>query len=172
MQHLIVEKAGLDTLRANVRAVHAQLGDRVAELRSWDDVPFLRVQVDMLREWSRAGLLCIGDAAHAMSPAGGVGINLAIQDAVAAANMLGPTLREARAPSASALRRVQRRRELPARVIQALQVRAAGGLYPRDLDDDPSEHVPLSLRVFERVPGLRHVAGRLIGVGLRPEHVR
>ncbi|MCB9753764.1 MAG: FAD-dependent oxidoreductase [Myxococcales bacterium] len=167
-----VKAAGIDALRDSVGALHPELADRVHELRGWDDAPFLRVQVDRLRRWYREGLLCIGDAAHAMSPAGGVGINLAVQDAVAAANMLGPTLRAGRTPSARELRRVQRRRELPARLIQAVQVRAAGGLYPRDLDDDPADHVPLSFQLFQYIPALRHVAGRLIGVGVRPEHIR
>ncbi|MCB9760129.1 MAG: FAD-dependent oxidoreductase [Alphaproteobacteria bacterium] len=167
-----VKAAGIDALRANVAAMHPQLADRVDALQSWADVPFLRVQVDRLRRWYREGLLCIGDAAHAMSPAGGVGINLAIQDAVAAANLLGPTLRQGRAPSLAELRRVQRRRALPTRVTQALQVRAAGGLYPRDLDDDPSAHVPFAFRLFKVFPLLRHLAGRIIGQGVRSEHVR
>ena len=167
-----VKAAGLDALRERVAEVHPQFADRVHELRSWDDVPFLRVQVDRLSRWFRAGLLCIGDAAHAMSPAGGVGINLAIQDAVAAANLLGPTLRAGKAPSLDELRRLQRRREFPVRVTQAMQVRAAGGLYPRDLHDDPSRHVPLAFRLFKYLPPLRHLAGRLIGVGVRPEHIR
>jgi 2-polyprenyl-6-methoxyphenol hydroxylase-like FAD-dependent oxidoreductase len=101
-----------------------------------------------------------------------VGINLAVQDAVAAANILGPTLREGRTPLPHELERVQRRRELPTRLTQLLQTRAAAGLYPRSLDDDPSRHLPLAFRVFKLVPGLRHVTGRIIGLGFRPEHIR
>jgi 2-polyprenyl-6-methoxyphenol hydroxylase-like FAD-dependent oxidoreductase len=124
-------------------------------------------------------LLCIGDAAHAMSPAGGVGINLAIQDAVAAANLLGPVLRSGR-PTLRDLRRVQRRRQLPARVTQTFQLRALRGLYPRATDTQTGEalkvdehsQLPLVLRAVLRFPALRHLTGRFIGMGVRPEHIR
>jgi 2-polyprenyl-6-methoxyphenol hydroxylase-like FAD-dependent oxidoreductase len=145
---------------------------RVGELATWDDIRFLSESVDRLRRWYRPGLLCIGDAAHAMSPAGGVGINLAVQDAVATANILGPSLRRGRTPPVQQLRQVQRRRELPTRITQAVQVRAFRGLYPKDLTDDPSQNVPLGFRLFRRVPALRHLTGRFIGLGIRPEHIR
>jgi deazaflavin-dependent oxidoreductase (nitroreductase family) len=166
-----VRAAGLAAFRASIAATVPALGDRAAELGDWEDVKLLTVRVDRLRRWSRPGLLCIGDAAHAMSPAGGVGINLAIQDAVAAANLLGPTFR-AGGPSPDDLRRVQRRRELPARVTQLVQVRALGGLYPKGLEDDPSERPPLAFQLFRRLPPLRHLTGYFIGVGIRPEHIR
>ena len=167
-----VKAAGLDTLRSNIVELFPQLADRVEELGEWDDVRFLRVSVDRLRRWFRPGLLCIGDAAHAMSPAGGVGINLAVQDAVATANILGPSLRRGDSPPVQELRRVQRRREFPTRVTQAVQVRAFRGLYPKDLRDDPSLHMPFGFRLFRRLPPLRHLTGRFIGIGIRPEHKR
>jgi 2-polyprenyl-6-methoxyphenol hydroxylase-like FAD-dependent oxidoreductase len=167
-----VKAAGLDTLRSGVRELYPQLADRVGELAHWDNVNFLEVRVDHLRRWFRPGLLCIGDAAHAMSPAGGVGINLAVQDAVAAANILAPCLLRGETPPIRELRRVQRRRRFPARVTQIVQVRALRGLYPKSLSDDPSQQTPLALRLFSRVPPLRFVVGRFIGLGVRPEHIR
>jgi 2-polyprenyl-6-methoxyphenol hydroxylase-like FAD-dependent oxidoreductase len=167
-----VKAAGLDALRSNIAKLFPQLAERTKELVTWDDVLFLRVGVDRLRHWSRPGLLCIGDAAHAMSPAGGVGINLAVQDAVATANILGPSLRRGESPPLDELRRVQRRRQFPARVTQAVQVRALGGLYPKDLHDDRSLRLPFAFRLFRRVPALRYLTGRFIGIGIRPEHVQ
>jgi 2-polyprenyl-6-methoxyphenol hydroxylase-like FAD-dependent oxidoreductase len=167
-----VQAAGLGMLQANLAALVPELADRVKELRTFDDVRLLSVRVDRLRRWSRPGLLCIGDAAHAMSPAGGVGINLAVQDAVAAANILGPSLRHNHSPTVEELRRVQQRRQFPTRVTQAIQVRALGGLYPKDLHDDRSVHVPLAFRLFRRIPALRHLTGRFIGAGIRPEHIQ
>jgi 2-polyprenyl-6-methoxyphenol hydroxylase-like FAD-dependent oxidoreductase len=167
-----VKAAGLDTLRSSIAELYPQLADRVKDLDTWDDISFLEVLVDHLRRWFRPGLLCIGDAAHAMSPAGGVGINLAVQDAVATANILGPSLRRGESPPALELRRVQRRREFPARVAQTVQVRALRGLYPKDLRDDPSRRAPLALRLFSKVAPMRHLVGRFIGIGVRPEHIR
>jgi 2-polyprenyl-6-methoxyphenol hydroxylase-like FAD-dependent oxidoreductase len=167
-----VKAAGLDTLRSSIAELYPQLADRVKDLDTWDDISFLEVRVDHLRRWFRPGLLCIGDAAHAMSPAGGVGINLAVQDAVATANILGPSLRRGESPPALELRRVQRRREFPARVAQTVQVRALRGLYPKDLRDDPSRRAPLALRLFSKVAPMRHLVGRFIGIGVRPEHIR
>jgi 2-polyprenyl-6-methoxyphenol hydroxylase-like FAD-dependent oxidoreductase len=171
-QYDAVKTLGLDTLRSSIVELVPQLGDRVTELATWEDVRFLRVSVDRLRRWFRPGLLCIGDAAHAMSPAGGVGINLAVHDAVAAANVLGPSLGQGHAPDIRQLRQVQRRRELPTRLTQLVQIRAAGGLYPKSLTDDPSRHLPLAFRLFKLVPALRHLTGRFIGLGFRPEHIR
>jgi 2-polyprenyl-6-methoxyphenol hydroxylase-like FAD-dependent oxidoreductase len=163
-----VKAAGLESLRSSIAELFGQLADRVAELQTWDDVRLLSVSVDRVRRWHRPGVLCIGDAAHAMSPAGGVGINLAVQDAVAMANILGPSLRRG---GAAQLGRVQRRREFPTRVTQLVQVRALRGLYPKDLHDDRTQRMPLAFRLFRRVPALRFVTGRFIGLGVRPEHL-
>lgn len=165
-----VRSAGLDAFRTSIADVLPALADRVAELQDWERISLLSVRVDRLRRWYRPGLLCLGDAAHAMSPAGGVGINLAIQDAVAAANRLGPVL-AAGPPDVDVLRRVQRRRELPTRLTQAVQVRALRGLYPRHPGDDPSEHASLPFWLLRLFPPLRHLIGYFIGVGVRPEHI-
>jgi 2-polyprenyl-6-methoxyphenol hydroxylase-like FAD-dependent oxidoreductase len=173
----VVRQAGLGAFRAAVAAAAPALGDRVEEIDDWDRVKLLSVRVDRLRRWYRPGLLCIGDAAHAMSPAGGVGINLAIQDAVAAANILGPTFRSG-GPTVPDLRRVQRRRELPTRLTQAFHVRALRGFYPktgaREMGGPPAsaDVEPLAFRLMRRVPMMRHLAGRFIGRGVRPEHIR
>jgi 2-polyprenyl-6-methoxyphenol hydroxylase-like FAD-dependent oxidoreductase len=166
-----VKAAGLNTLQSNVVELFPQLADRVPQLDSWDDIYFLQVRVDHLRRWYLPGLLCIGDAAHAMSPAGGVGINLAVQDAVATANILAASLARGQSPSTRDLRRVQRRRKFPARVTQTVQVRALRGLYPKNLSEDPSRRAPFALRLFRRFPPLRYVVGRFIGIGVRPEHI-
>jgi 2-polyprenyl-6-methoxyphenol hydroxylase-like FAD-dependent oxidoreductase len=171
-----VRRRGLTSLRTAVAAVAPALADRVDEIADWEQVKLLSVRVDRLAQWYRPGLLCIGDAAHAMSPAGGVGINLAIQDAVAAARMLGPTFRSG-GPTTDDLRRVQRRRELPTRITQAFQLKVLRDLYPRGrADDGPApgrkDGDPVTFRLMRRFPPLRHMAGRFIGLGVRPEHVR
>jgi 2-polyprenyl-6-methoxyphenol hydroxylase-like FAD-dependent oxidoreductase len=170
-QYDAVKAAGLQMLRANISELFPELADRTRELQSWEDIPFLRVGVDRLRRWFRPGLLCIGDAAHAMSPAGGVGINLAVQDAVATANILGPALQRGDSPSVQELRRVQRRREFATWLTQTIQVRVLRGLYPKDLQEDPSRRMPLAFRLFKLVPLLRHLVGRFIGLGVTPEHI-
>jgi 2-polyprenyl-6-methoxyphenol hydroxylase-like FAD-dependent oxidoreductase len=146
------------------------LGERMTEIEDWSQVHQLTVRVDRLRRWHRPGLLCIGDAAHAMSPAGGVGINLAVQDAVATANLLGPRLRRGALRDRD-LARVQRRRQLAARITQTFQLAVLRDLYPTDLDDDTTGHVPPIMRLFRAAPPLRHLAGRFIGLGVRPEHI-
>jgi 2-polyprenyl-6-methoxyphenol hydroxylase-like FAD-dependent oxidoreductase len=145
--------------------------DRVGELRDWDDIKLLTVLVDRLRTWHRPGLLCIGDAAHAMSPMGGVGINLAVQDAVAAANILAAPLRAGTATE-SDLARVQRRRELPVRLIQALQVFAQNRIFRNVPGTDGTGSLPLPLRLLRRFPYLSRFPARVVGLGFRPEHVR
>ncbi len=167
-----VRGAGLDGFRETIAALAPFARDRVRELRTWDDVKLLTVRVDRLRRWYRPGLLCIGDAAHAMSPVGGVGINLAIQDAVAAANVLAAPLREGRHTTGD-LRRVQRRRELPTRVTQRLQIIVQRRIITRVLGRRGDRlQLPFALRLLARFPPLRRIPARLIGIGVRPEHVR
>jgi 2-polyprenyl-6-methoxyphenol hydroxylase-like FAD-dependent oxidoreductase len=156
--------------RAEIIRLAPYTKDRVRELRGWDDVKLLTVRVDRLSEWFRPGLLCIGDAAHAMSPVGGVGINLAIQDAVAAANVLFRPLREGQM-TIDHLRRIQKRRELPTRVTQRLQVIVQRRIIARVLGETGSLQPPLALRLLARIPYLRRIPARIIGYGIRPEHV-
>jgi 2-polyprenyl-6-methoxyphenol hydroxylase-like FAD-dependent oxidoreductase len=160
---------GLDAFRAAVSALMPFAADRVGELAGWDDVRLLTVKVDRLRRWHRPGLLCIGDAAHAMSPVGGVGINLAIQDAVAAANRLWRPLRDC-AVVDEHLHRVQRRREWPTRVTQWLQVVVQRRLVSRALGGGLLR-LPLFVRLLARCPLVRRLPARLVGVGIRPEHI-
>jgi 2-polyprenyl-6-methoxyphenol hydroxylase-like FAD-dependent oxidoreductase len=166
---------GIDALREDIARVAPFVGDRVGEIGGWDDVKILRVRIDRLPRWWRPGLLCIGDAAHAMSPIGGVGINLAIQDAVATANLLSAPLLK-RSLSSGHLEAVQRRRMLPARVTQELQAFIQNRIWARPetlrrAGRGGRMRAPPPLRMLERWPWLRRIPGRLIGVGLRPEHV-
>jgi 2-polyprenyl-6-methoxyphenol hydroxylase-like FAD-dependent oxidoreductase len=163
---------GLDAFRASVVELAPFAVDRVRpEIASWDDVKLLTVRVDRLTRWSRPGLLCIGDAAHAMSPVGGVGINLAIQDAVAAANLLATPLREGRLTPED-VERVQRRREWPTRVTQRLQLFMQRAVISRTLAGREPVAPPRVLRLLGRYAILRRIPGRLVGMGVRPEHVR
>lgn len=162
---------GLAAFRLSVRDLVPFAGDRVDEIRDWNDVKLLTVRVDRLIQWYRPGLLCIGDAAHAMSPVGGVGINLAIQDAVATANLLAQPLRDGRL-NTKHLYQVQRRRELPTRTIQQLQVLIQQRVIRRVLGGASSPKPPLLIRLLARFPILRRLPAWLIGVGVRPEHVR
>jgi len=161
---------GLERFRKDILRIAPFLGDRVEALRDWDQIKLLSVQINRLRQWHRPGLLCIGDAAHAMSPAGGVGINLAIQDAAAAANLLADPLREGRVTEAM-LARVQRRREFPTRVTQRLQTFAHRG-FEYIFDHPGPVKAPWQLKVASRIPGVQHVVARVIGIGIRPEHIR
>jgi len=166
-----VRRRGLDAFRASVAALMPFAADRVTEIREWDDVKLLTVRVDRLRQWYRPGLLCIGDAAHAMSPVGGVGINLAIQDAVAAANRLWRPLREGRLTTED-LRSVQRRREWPTRVIQWLQLLVQRRVITTTLGRQGGRLAPPRLvRLLARFEPLARIPARLVGVGVRPEHV-
>lgn len=163
---------GIEAFRQDILKLAPFLNDRVDELRSWDDVKLLTVAVDRLERWHRPGLLCIGDAAHAMSPVGGVGINLAIQDAVATANILVAPLR-AHSLSDDDLERVQQRRLFPAKVTQAMQIFIqrriiTGVLGAASFDSRP---LPWPLRLLQRFPALRRLPAYAVGVGVRPEHV-
>ena len=167
-----IRRAGLPAFRDSVAALVPFAADRVTDIRDWDDVKLLTVLVDRLTTWYRAGLLCIGDAAHAMSPVGGVGINLAIQDAVAAANILAGPLGQG-AVSVDHLRRVQRRRALAMRIVQRFQVLVQNRVISPVLRSRARTlAVPFALRLFVRLPWLRRIPARIIGVGVRPEHVR
>ena len=165
-----VQAAGLDAFRQRVTAMSPFLADRVGELRSWDDVKLLSVAVDRLRQWWRPGLICIGDAAHAMSPIGGVGINLAVQDAVAAANRLAAPLK-ACAVSDEDLRAIEARRTMPVRFTQAIQLTMQNRIISRALVSTQRPKPPLLFRLFHLFPVLRRIPARILGVGIRPEHV-
>lgn len=163
-----VKTQGLSQFQNDLLAMAEFLRDRVSELDDWDKIKLLTVQINRLRDWCRNGLLCIGDAAHAMSPAGGVGINLAIQDSVATANLLAEKLR--RGPvSVADLRKVQQRREWPAVVIQYMQVLVhkyvVTGRQTRE-----GANLPLLPRLLKNFPILRQIPARLVGIGPRPEH--
>jgi 2-polyprenyl-6-methoxyphenol hydroxylase-like FAD-dependent oxidoreductase len=164
-----IQGAGLPAFHDYIVSVAPFLRERVSELDDWSKIKLLTVQINRLREWCREGLLCIGDAAHAMSPAGGVGINLAIQDAVATANLLAEKLRQGPVALAE-LRKVQQRREWPTRLIQRMQVfihrRITGRASPRQ------SKLPLLVRLLRDFPTLRQIPARFIGLGPRPEHVR
>jgi 2-polyprenyl-6-methoxyphenol hydroxylase-like FAD-dependent oxidoreductase len=166
-----IRAAGLPPFREGLVRLAPYLKDRVSEIRTWDDVKLLTVQVNRLTRWYRPGLLCIGDAAHAMSPVGGVGINLAIQDAVAVANILSAPLRERRTTRED-LARVQKRREFPTRVTQRIQLTIQNRIIRSVLGATAPVKPPFAVRLFGRVPRLRRIPGRLIGMGIRPEHVR
>jgi 2-polyprenyl-6-methoxyphenol hydroxylase-like FAD-dependent oxidoreductase len=162
---------GLEAFRAAIAALNPEFADRLQEIASWDDLKLLTVTVDRLKRWSRPGLLCIGDAAHAMSPVGGVGINLAVQDAVAAANLLWQPLSKGRVPAAQ-LASVQARREWPTKMMQAVQLFIQKRVLSNVLGLTERPKPPFVVTLFNRFPFLRRFPARLIGVGFRPEHVR
>ena len=165
-----VKRRGLPAFREEVATLEPFLRDRVGELQDWEQVSVLTVSVDRLVSWSRPGLLCIGDAAHAMSPIGGVGINLAIQDAVATANILGPKLLRG-AVTEEDLQAVQRRRTFPTRATQSLQVAIQNNVIRRVLIDAGPLTLPWPLRLIRAIPYLRRFPARAVGMGFRPEHV-
>jgi len=165
-----VQQRGLEEFRDQVSAIVPFLHDRVGELASWEDVKLLTVRVNRLREWYRPGLLCIGDAAHAMSPIGGVGINLAIQDAIAAANMHAPKISAGTLKLAD-LRAVQRRRESAARYTQALQLFIHRRIIGRVLSKGRAPFLHRLPGLIRWIPFLPRIPGRLVGLGFRPEHV-
>jgi 2-polyprenyl-6-methoxyphenol hydroxylase-like FAD-dependent oxidoreductase len=166
-----LRQKGIDAFRRDVVQIAPFLGDRVNELRDWDDVKLLTVMVDRLEKWWRPGLLCIGDCAHAMSPVGGVGINLAIQDAIATANILAGKLGGG-ALGDDDLAAVERRRTLPTRLTQGLQVIVQERVIDRVLDSDKPIAAPWPLRLFNAIPLLARIPARIVGMGFRPEHVR
>ena len=166
-----VREHGLPAFRESVVRLAPFVADRVGELRDWNAIKLLTVKVDRLTQWYRQGLLCIGDAAHAMSPVGGVGINLAIQDAVAAANLLAAPLRAGRVTIGD-LHRVQQRRMLPTRLTQQMQLLIQNRVIRRVLGSTEVLTPPLAIKLLARFPFLRRIPARLIGIGVRPEHVR
>ena len=166
-----VKAEGLDAFRKSVLEMSPYLADRIGELKSWDDVKLLTVTVDRLRQWWRPGLICIGDSAHAMSPIGGVGVNVAVQDAVAAANRLATPLNAGRVTDAD-LRAIQERRTLPVRFTQWIQLNLQKRVISRVLASQQRPKPPLLFKLFGTFPMLRRLPGRLLGLGIRTEHVR
>jgi 2-polyprenyl-6-methoxyphenol hydroxylase-like FAD-dependent oxidoreductase len=163
-------KAGpIESFRQSVVDAASYLGPRIDDLASWDDVKLLSVAVDRLEQWSRPGLLCIGDAAHAMSPIGGVGINMAVQDAVATANLLARKLKAGTIEDGD-LDAVRRRRLFPTRITQSFQIFVQNRVLVPTLSGAPIK-VPLLVRLLDRWPILQGLPARFIGLGVRPEHV-
>jgi 2-polyprenyl-6-methoxyphenol hydroxylase-like FAD-dependent oxidoreductase len=175
----VIPKGGIDRVKANgiaafrdhVVALSPFLADRIGELRSFDDVRLLSVMVNRLRQWWRPGLICIGDAAHAMSPIGGVGINLAVQDAVAAANRLAAPLRSGTI-STGHLQAVQARRDFPARMTQKIQLAMQNRIIGPALQGTREPKPPLLFKLFDAFPLLRRIPARLLALGIQPEHVQ
>ncbi len=165
-----LKRNGLEAFRKSILEITPYLGDRVEELVDWEQIKLLSVQINRLRQWHRPGLLCIGDAAHAMSPAGGVGINLAIQDAVATANLLIRPLLERRVTD-NTLAQVQRRREFPTRVTQFMQVNAHKG-FEYIFEKTGPLKAPWQMKVVLSIPGIQSLIARVVGVGIRPEHIQ
>ena len=164
-----IQAQGLPAFKARIAELAPLVKDRLGAISDWEPFKLLTVRVDRLRQWYRDGVLCIGDAAHAMSPVGGVGINLAIQDAVATANLLARPLRERRLAT-SDLARVQARREWPARVTQRLQM-AMQNRVIAPIVSGAEFKPPVAFRLMSRFPLLSRIPGRLVGIGVRPEHV-
>jgi 2-polyprenyl-6-methoxyphenol hydroxylase-like FAD-dependent oxidoreductase len=166
-----LRRRSLPAFRQAILELNPALASRMQELTSWDDVKLLTVRVDRLKRWYKPGVLCIGDAAHAMSPVGGVGINLAIQDAVAAANILAVPLRKRPVP-VELLRKVQRRRGWPTLMMQAMQIFVQTRIVSNVLAMQRQPRAPFVVKLFNRYPWLRRLPALLIGMGFRPEHVR
>jgi 2-polyprenyl-6-methoxyphenol hydroxylase-like FAD-dependent oxidoreductase len=171
-QYDAVKARGIDAFRDDVIGMAPILKSGISDVKTWDDVKLLTVAINRLKRWTRAGLLCIGDAAHAMSPVGGVGVNLAVQDAVATANLLAAKLASG-CPDENELDAVRRRREFPTRMTQAMQVVAQNNIISVALDSANRDlRVPLPIQLINAVPWLQGITARLIGLGVRPEHVR
>lgn len=166
-----VKARGLEAFRADVVRMAPLLEAGIGDVKSWEDVKLLAVRIDRLERWTRPGLLCIGDAAHAMSPVGGVGVNLAVQDAVATANLLGASLARG-CPPEEELDKVRQRREWPVRATQAMQVAVQKRIIGRALEGKGGPYKPpLAAYVVNAVPWLQGLTARFIGIGIRPEHV-
>jgi 2-polyprenyl-6-methoxyphenol hydroxylase-like FAD-dependent oxidoreductase len=171
-QYDAVKARGLDAFRADVIGMAPVLQSGMSDVKSWDDVKLLTVAINRLKRWTRPGLLCIGDAAHAMSPVGGVGVNLAVQDAVATANLLAAKLAEG-CPDEDELDAVRRRREFPVRMTQTMQVVVQNNIISVALNSAGRElQVPLFARLINAVPWLQGITARFVALGVRPEHVR
>jgi 2-polyprenyl-6-methoxyphenol hydroxylase-like FAD-dependent oxidoreductase len=165
-----VKAEGLEAFRQRVVGMAPDLVDRTGELKSWDDVKLLTVTVDFLRKWWRPGLICIGDAAHAMSPVGGVGVNMAVQDSVAAANRLAGPLRTGTVTDED-LAAIERRRAFPVRFTQRIQLTMQNQIISRALSGTERPKPPLLFKLFDVFPILRRIPARVMGLGIRPEHV-
>ncbi len=165
-----IRALGIEAFQQRIAGLAPMLADAAQTLTSWDDVKRLDVKVDHLQTWARDGLLCIGDAAHAMSPVGGIGINLAVQDAVATARLLGPVLKSGTAPSLDQLNSVQKRRAWPARMTQRAQVAIHKRILVPVLTTTKPLKAPLAVKLLNKLPLLRGLVARAIGLGLRPEH--
>lgn len=166
-----LKQLGIEAFRQRIVSIAPFTADRVQELQTWDDIKLLTVKVDRLEQWYRDGLLCIGDAAHAMSPVGGVGINLAIQDAVATANILHEPLKNGTCTTAD-LEKVQQRRLYPTRMTQRFQVAIQNNAIKPTLGSaDTKVSIPPAVRLFQMFPALRAIPANLIGLGFRPEHI-
>jgi 2-polyprenyl-6-methoxyphenol hydroxylase-like FAD-dependent oxidoreductase len=171
-QYDAVKARGLPALLEEIARMAPILQSGLADVKSWEDVKLLTVAINRLPRWTRPGLLCIGDAAHAMSPVGGVGVNLAVQDAVATANLLAPTLATGR-PSVDELDAVQRRRAFPVRVTQQMQVVVQNNIINAALKPGNAPlKPPLVMRLITAVPWLQGITARFVGLGVRPEHVQ
>jgi len=171
-QYEAVKARGLDAFRDDVIGMVPILKSGISDVKTWDDVKLLTVAINRLKRWTRPGLLCIGDAAHAMSPVGGVGVNLAVQDAVATANLLVAQLATG-CPDEYQLDAVRRRREFPTRMTQNMQVVAQNTIISVALNSANRDlRVPLAVRLINAVPWLQGMTARFIGLGVRPEHVR
>ncbi|MBV8188354.1 MAG: FAD-dependent oxidoreductase [Alphaproteobacteria bacterium] len=166
-----VKGEGIERFRARIAALMPFLGDRLAELRTVDDLKLLTVGVERLERWWKPGLLCIGDAAHTMSPIGGVGVNIAVQDAVAAANILAAPLKGRRLRDAD-LEAVQARRQWPVRATQAIQIFMQNRMIAPTLAGSRSPRPPLAIQLLAWFPLLRRLPARVLGLGVQPEHVR
>jgi 2-polyprenyl-6-methoxyphenol hydroxylase-like FAD-dependent oxidoreductase len=170
-QYDVVKARGLDAFRNDIVSMAPILRSGMADVKTWDDVKLLTVAINRLKRWTRPGLLCIGDAAHAMSPVGGVGVNLAVQDAVATANLLAAKLASGR-PSEDELDAVRRRREFPVRMTQAMQTVVQNNVISAALKPgDRPLRVPLFARIVNAVPWLQGITARFLALGVRPEHV-
>ena len=169
-QYDAVKARGLDAFRNDIVAMVPVLQHGIADVKTWDDVKLLTVAINRLKRWTRPGLLCIGDAAHAMSPVGGVGVNLAVQDAVATANLLAGKLVNG-CPSEEELGAVRERREFPMRMTQRMQVIVQNNIISVALKGDRQMKPPLLMRLVSVVPWLQGLTARFMAVGVRPEHV-